>query len=67
VLLGVLGRSQLPGDIPIQDLQLGVDSATIRVALLVSFLTALAFGPAPALQTSTLAIAPREIFVIRVP
>jgi predicted permease len=56
LLVMALARFRLPGDILIRDLGLSLDGAAIGVAIIVSSLTALLFGLAPAIQTSAIGI-----------
>jgi predicted permease len=54
--IALLSRFELPGEILIEELRLGVDGRSLAVAFGTSLVTAVLFGLVPALQTSALAI-----------
>jgi putative ABC transport system permease protein len=55
-MIALLARFELPGEIPIEDLRLGLGGPSLGVALGASLATAALFGLVPALQASALGI-----------
>jgi len=55
-MIALLARFQLPGEIPIEGLALGLGGRSLTVALAASIGTAVLFGLVPALQASALGI-----------